>query len=176
MSTRRRCIVLVIPVTASLMLVMIWIMPSPPQNIGEGFLIQFSNPEFASAFFTRVVGTYRRNLALRKLNRVLATLPLKGSRSRMDRPPLLQKACTGLYAPRVLQGILYSECDTLSTVGHIYPNTYGHWQSGQFSKIIGTKDAAEADSLPSSTLMSQFLEVFWLNIGLLNSIIASLKS
>lgn len=43
--------VLIIRMSKDFTVVLIWIMPNPPQTIGEGFLIQFSIPEFASVFF-----------------------------------------------------------------------------------------------------------------------------
>ena len=65
MSQTVRCIILIIRVTASLTLVMVWIIPSPPQNIGEGFYpksfcvfarnFQRENPAGSPVFFSSPV-------------------------------------------------------------------------------------------------------------------------
>ena len=48
MPEQPRCTVLVIRVTASLTLVLIWIIPSPYQNIGRGLILAFSTTLAAS--------------------------------------------------------------------------------------------------------------------------------
>ena len=44
MQTTPRCYILVIRVTASLTLVLIWIIPSPYQTIGRGLILAFPLP------------------------------------------------------------------------------------------------------------------------------------